>query len=325
MLSSIVEGRNLSFEEAYELYDVLLKESDIRIAAYLAALQTKGYAAEELAGLAKAMRDNAVKIDLGDVCDTCGTGGDESFTINVSTATAIVLSCFTRVAKHGNVSVTSRSGSANLLEALGMNYKLYPEKARALMGKTNFTFLFAPLYHPTLRRVMPVRKELRIKTVFNVLGPLANPSNPKYQIVGVSSEDLVRKVAEALELLGVKRALVVHGRGLDEVNPRGETVVAEVNRGIDTYRLTPEDFGLERVKVVKCYSAEESAERVRAVLSGGGLKEDRNFIVLNASLALYAAGYDDLRGCVEAVEGVLGSTLIKKLEEIVCSSKSLST
>jgi len=314
MLSRIVEGKSLSFEEAYELYSILLKESDIRIAAYLAALQTKGYAAEELAGLAKAMRDNAVKIDLGEVCDTCGTGGDGSFTINVSTASAIILSCFTRVAKHGNVSVTSKSGSANLLEALGMNYRLDPKKAKMLVEKTNFTFLFAPLYHPTLKRVMPVRRELG----------LANPSNPKYQIVGVSSEDLVEKVAEALELLGVKRALVVHGKGLDEVNPRGETVVAEVSGGIDFYRLTPEDFGLERVKIVRCYSAEESAERIKAVFSGGGLREDRNFIVLNASLALYAADYDDLRGCVEAVESVLGSPMTEKLEEIVCSSKSLS-
>lgn len=325
MLSRIVEGKSLSFEEAYELYSILLKESDIRIAAYLAALQTRGYAAEELAGLAKAMRDNAVKIDLGEVCDTCGTGGDGSFTINVSTASAIILSCFTRVAKHGNVSVTSKSGSANLLEAFGMNYRLDPKKAKMLVEKTNFTFLFAPLYHPTLKRVMPVRRELGIRTVFNILGPLANPSNPKYQIVGVSSEDLVEKVAEALELLGVKRALVVHGKGLDEVNPRGETVVAEVSGGIDFYRLTPEDFGLERVKIVRCYSAEESAERIKAVFSGGGLREDRNFIVLNASLALYAADYDDLRGCVEAVESVLGSPITEKLEEIVCSSKSLST
>ena len=168
MLEKIVEGKNLSFEEAYELFNQLIEESPIRIAGILTALQTKGYTAEELAGFAKAMRDKAVKLDLGDVIDTCGTGGDRSFTINVSTASAIILSCFTKVAKHGNVSITSKSGSANLLEALGVNYRLNPDQAKALIEKTNFTFLFAPMYHPTLKGIMPVRRELGIKTIFNV-------------------------------------------------------------------------------------------------------------------------------------------------------------
>ncbi|RLI83387.1 MAG: anthranilate phosphoribosyltransferase, partial [Archaeoglobales archaeon] len=148
MLEKIVECKNLSFEESYDLFNQLIGESHVRIAGILTALQTKGYTSEELAGFAKAMRDRAVKVELGDVLDTCGTGGDRSFTINVSTASAIILSCFTRVAKHGNVSVTSRSGSANLLEALGINYKLNPNQAKMLIDRTNFTFLFAPMYHP---------------------------------------------------------------------------------------------------------------------------------------------------------------------------------
>jgi len=324
MLEKIVEGKNLSFEESYELFNQLVNESPIRIAGILTALQTKGYTAEELAGFAKAMRDNAVKVDLGEVMDTCGTGGDKSFTINVSTASAIILSCFTRIAKHGNVSITSKSGSANLLEALGINYKLNPDQAKILIEKTNFTFLFAPLYHPTLKNVMPVRKELRIKTIFNVLGPLANPSNPSYQLIGVSSLDLVDKVASALEFLEVKKAYVVYGNGLDEVNPKGETIVAEVGDGVERLKLKPEDFGLEPVNIKPCYSPQESAERIKAVLSGKGSKEDKNFILMNSALALDLIE-NDLKSCVELVESVFGEIAIKKLEEIVCLSRNLTT
>lgn len=317
MLSKIVERQNLSFEEAYELFNILLNESDVRIAAYLAAIQTKGYTAEELAGFAKAMRDKAIKVDLGTVCDTCGTGGDCFSTINVSTASALILSCFKRVAKHGNVSITSKSGSANVLDALGIKIDLEPDMIKEVINKTNFAFLFAPLYHKALKRIMPVRKELKIKTIFNVLGPLANPANPKYQIVGVNSEDLVDKVAEALSLLGVKRAVVVHGSGLDEVNPKDKTIVAEVDdSGIDRYTITPKDFGLDIVKIVPCNSPEESAKRIEAVLSGRGSKEDRNFIVINAAMALYSTGFEDLKECKELVESVLGSIALRKLEEI---------
>ena len=322
MLKEIVEGKNLSFEEAYELYNILLKESDVRIAGYLVALQAKGYTAEELAGFAKAMRDNAVRLELGVVCDTCGTGGDGASTINVSTASAIILSCFKRVAKHGNVSITSNSGSANVLQAFGMRIELKPEEVKGLIDRTNFAFIFAPLYHPTLKRIMPVRKELKIKTIFNVLGPLANPSNPKYQIIGVSTPDLLEKVAEALTFLGVERALVVHGDGLDEVNPKGRTIVVEVNDGsLDRYEITPEDLRIEPVGIVPCESPEESAERIKAVFSGKGKVEDRNFIIANASLALYSAGVGELDECVELAKSVLDGEALKKLEEIVNASR----
>ncbi len=322
MLSKIVEGKGLSFEEAYELYNVLLKESDVRIAGYLVALQVKGYTAEELAGFAKAMRDNAIRLELGDVCDTCGTGGDGAFTINVSTASAIILSCFRKVAKHGNVSITSKSGSANVLQAFGMRIELNPEEVKEIIDRTNFAFVFAPLYHPTLKRIMPVRRELKIKTIFNVLGPLANPANPKYQIIGVSTPDLLEKVAEALTFLGVKRALVVHGDGLDEVNPNGRTVVVEVNNGdMDRYEISPEDLHIKPVRIVPCESPEESAERIRAVFSGKGKEEDRNFIIANASLALYSAGVGEIDECVEMVESVLDGEVLRKLEEIVDASR----
>ncbi|CAB49385.1 anthranilate phosphoribosyltransferase [Pyrococcus abyssi] len=324
MLEKIINRENLSFEEAYNLFKELMNESDVRIAAYLAAFQTKGYTAEEIAGLAKAMRDYAIKLELGEVADTAGTGGDGSSSINVSTASALILSAFTKVAKHGNVSITSKSGSANVLEALGLNIKIPPEKARKMIEKTNFTFIFAPMYHPALKRIMPVRRELKVKTVFNILGPLANPAEPKFQVLGVNSPDLVEKMAEALSFLGVERALVVHGMGLDEVNPRGETIVAEVNgEDIDMYTLTPEDFGVERVKVVPCNSPQESAERIKAVLRGEGKVEDRNFILINASAALYASKVaEDFREGVELVKGILGEPMSKKLEEIICTSRS---
>jgi len=317
MLNKIIDGKNLSFEEAYELFDQLLNESEIRIAAYLAAIQTKGYTAEEIAGLAKAMRDKAIKIDLGSVADTCGTGGDGSATINVSTAVAFILSCFTRVAKHGNVSVTSKSGSANVLEAFGVNINMDPEDARKLIDETNFTFLFAPRYHPALKKIMPVRKQLGIKTVFNVLGPLANPAEPDYQIVGVNSPDLVEKIAEALKLLGVEKALVVHGSGLDEISPSNETIIAEIGKDVEIYNVTPEDFGVEKSKIQPCSSPDESAERIMKVFSGE-INDDANFILINASAALYAAKIaSDFKDGVELAKNAIeNGEVLKKLQEV---------
>ena len=209
MLDIIANGKDLSFEQAYELFDAMLNESEIKIAAYLAAMQAKNYTAEEIAGLAKAMRDKALEVDFGIVADTCGTGGDGFATINVSTASSLLLSCFVRVAKHGNFSVTSKSGSADVLRELGIEIELPPKKAQRCIEKTNFAFLLAPNYHPALRKIMPIRRELGIRTIFNVLGPLANPANPAYQLVGVYSSDLVGKIANALKILGVKKALVV--------------------------------------------------------------------------------------------------------------------
>jgi anthranilate phosphoribosyltransferase len=317
MLNVLIEGRNLSFEEAYETFNQILEESPVRIAATLTALQVKGFTSEELAGFAKAMKERAVRVDFGEVCDTCGTGGDYSSTINISTASAIVASCFTRVAKHGNLSVTSGSGSANVLFALGIDYDIPPERAKVLIDSTGFTFLFAPRYHPPLGKVMAIRKELGIRTIFNALGPLVNPSSPKYQLIGVYSNELVEKVAEALFMLGLKRAVVVSGSGLDEVNPFAITFVAEVTKkGVERYTITPSDFGLKGVKVVPCNSPEESAKRIVAVFSGKGSEEDRNFVLINSAMALYAAGWDDLVECRELAQEAIAKKALSKLEEI---------
>jgi len=326
MLDKIVEGYNLTFEEAYNLFNQLLEESEVRIGAYLTALQTKGVTPQEIAGFAKAMRDRAIKVDLGrGLLDTCGTGGDRASTINVSTAVSIILSTFTKVAKHGNVSITSKSGSADVLRALGVEIDIPPEDARRMIEETNYVFLFAPRYHPALRKIMPVRKELGIRTIFNILGPLANPAEPEYQVVGVNTPDLVEKVAEALKLLGVKKALVVHGDGLDELNPRGPSKVCEVKgKKMEMYTLYPEDFGLERSRIVPCSSPAESAERILKVFSGE-VNEDRNFIVLNASAALYISGIaSDYPEAVEMINNAIDSgKVLEKLEEIRRFSEEL--
>ncbi len=324
LLDKIVRKEHLDFEESYELFSQLMKETPVRIAAYLAALQTKGYEPQEIAGLAKAMRDNAVSLNIGEVADTAGTGGDGSSTINVSTATALILSNFIRVAKHGNIAVTSSSGSANFLETLGFNIKLNPEKVREMIEKTSFAFIFAPLYHPTLRNIMPVRKALKIRTVFNILGPLANPARPVYQLMGVHSPELVEKMAYALSFLGVKKALVVHGSGMDEVNPSGETLIGEVRGNkVEIYTISPEEFGMKPVKPIPCESPSESAARILAVLGGRGREEDRNFVLMNASAALYASSITrDFREGVELAQSVLGENMLHRVEEMACLSRN---
>ncbi|MBA2868568.1 anthranilate phosphoribosyltransferase [Methanococcus maripaludis] len=318
MLNKLIERENLSFEESYELFNMLLNESEMRIAAYLVALQTKGVTADEIAGFAKAMRDNAVKIDLGEVTDTCGTGGDGSKTINVSTAVSIILSCFTKVAKHGNVSITSNSGSANVYEALGCKIPETPEDAKKSMDKTNFAFLFAQKYHPALKKIMPVRNELKVKTIFNILGPLANPANPKYQILGVNSSELCDNVAIALSKVGgIKKALVVYGNGLDELTPNGTSKITEYDGKFDTYEVTPKDFGLNYSKIIPCESPDESAKRLIDVFSGK-INDDRNFILMNAAAALYTSevASDFLEGVEIAKEAIESGKVLKKLEEI---------
>ena len=324
LLFKVTSGKDLNFEEAYEAFNLMLEESEIRIAAMLSALQTKGYTSDEIAGFAKAMRDKAIRVEVDvDVADTCGTGGDRINTINVSTAVAILLSCVNPVAKHGNVSVTSKSGSANVLEALGVEIKLDATKAKEMIESLNFAFLFAPMYHPALKKIMPVRKEMGIKTVFNILGPLCNPANPSYQLLGVSEEGLVEKISQALSTLGVKHALVVHGKcgelGLDEVSPCGVTKVAEVVKGgVEFYEISPEDFGLKPVKPVPCTGAEDSASRIVAFLSGKGIEEDTNFILANASMALYACGVvGDFKEGVEVTQNLIESGKgIEKLDRL---------
>ena len=321
MLKKLIEREDLSYEEAYELFNRFKVEKEVKIAAYLAALQTKGFTSEELAGFARAMRDSSIKLRIdGEKMDTCGTGGDGIGTINVSTASAIILSCFSQVAKHGNRSVTSKSGSADVIGELGINFSEKPEEAREMIKRTNFTFLFAPAFHPALKRIMPARRELGVETIFNVLGPLANPSEPEYQLIGVYSPELCGIVARATSMLGVKRALIVHGGGLDEVAVHDSTLVYEVNKDkIESYKVSPEDAGIKRcnLKDLLVGDGKTSSKAILNVFSGNN-GPIRDFIVLNSSYALYTAKKaDDILDAKEMVEDAIDEgSVLKKLEEI---------
>jgi len=314
---------NLDMEKAYEMALKLPEMDEVEISAILTGLELKGYNAEVLAGFSQAILEKT-KLDLGRVFDTCGTGGDLSSTINVSTAVAVAVSLFNPVAKHGNRAVSSKSGSADVLEKLGVRVEQPPEIARRMIGETNFAFLFAPLYHSAFAKVVGVRKKLKIRTIFNVLGPLVNPANPERQVVGVSSERLLIPVAETLSLLG-RRGIVYYGSGIDEVNPNAETIAYVVENGIERLILTPEDFGLGKCRIVPCKDSEESAKRIRAVFANSGFEEDRNLVAINFATALYALGFEDLRENVAIFkEKIEKGEFLKKLEEIACKSMNTS-
>ncbi|WP_456329904.1 anthranilate phosphoribosyltransferase [Archaeoglobus sp.] len=320
MMEEVLKG--LNFETAYEIATKIPNMDEVEIAAVLGAIEARGYDAEALAGFAKGVVER-VSIDLGEVVDTCGTGGDKAASINVSTAVAIALSTIHPVAKHGNRAVSSKSGSADVLESLGVNIEMEEAKARRMISKTGFAFLFAPLYHKSFARVARVRRKLAIKTIFNIIGPLTNPANPVAQIVGVASPSLVKPVGEALSILG-RKGVVVHGSGLDEVSPSGKTDIAVVTGDVELLALQPEDFGVERTKVIPCQSGEESARRIKAVFSGRGLRKDRVLIGINFATSLFALGYEDLKENMEIFEERLQSgEFARKLEEIVCKSTSM--
>src|SRR6266576_4855017 len=258
---------SLTREEAREVMSELLagKCSDAQIAALLVALHMKGETVEEIVGFAEAIRTAPTSLTIHHdstidvsgtrrdvLVDTCGTGGDDSGTFNISTATAFVVAgAGVRVAKHGNRSITSKCGSADVMEALGVNVNLQPPQITACLKQTGIAFLYAPAMHSAMKYVQTARRELKLRTVFNLLGPLTNPAHASAQVVGVYSVELVEKVAEALSMLGLHRALVVHGSdGLDEITVTGPTRIAEVREGtVRTYEVTPEEFGIKRARI----------------------------------------------------------------------------
>lgn len=304
--------QSLSREEARAVMAEVLagKCTDAQIAALLVALHMKGETVEEIVGFAEAIRAAAVPLGLHPdhavdvsgterdaLVDTCGTGGDASGTFNISTATALVVAgAGVRVAKHGNRSVTSKCGSADVMEALGVNIDLPSSRLAACLEKVGIAFLFAPAMHSAMKHVQSARRELRLRTVFNLLGPLTNPAHASAQVVGVYSAALVEKLAEALGMLGLHRALVVHGLdGLDEITITGPTRIAEVREGkIRTYEVTPEEFGLKRGTLddISGGDAAANAEIIREVLAGKRSAR-RDVVLLNAAAALVAAGKAD--------------------------------
>ena len=297
-LDSLLAGRRLDQEASHALFTALVEGglSDHEIAAMLIALRVRGETADEMIGAARALRAADTDFERPDYlfADCCGTGGDGSGSINISTAVAFVAAAAgLPVAKHGNRSVTSRCGSADVLEQLGARIDLPPERSRQILDATGFCFLFAPFYHPGLRHAGPVRRALGVRTIMNLLGPCLNPAEPAVQLLGVADLRMIEPIALTLTALGVERALVVHGAGLDEVALHGETDAIRVIDGeIERLRIRPEDAGLDRVPAEALAGGDpaENAARLLALLSGGGSPVERDVVALNSAALLMTAG-----------------------------------
>ena len=321
-------GEDLQQQEAEALLDALLEGSatDAQIAAVLVALAIKGETAEELAGMASAMRARAVRINSSHerFIDTAGTGSSQAKTFNVSTAAAFVIAgAGLAVAKHGSRAATSRSGSADVLTALGVNVTVAPEVSEKCLKEIGICFMFAPLYHGATARVASVRRELGVRTVFNLLGPLTNPAAAKRQIIGIWDKALIEPLAHALVALGTEHSWVVHGAdGLDEVTLSGETFVAEARKGeVKTFEITPEDFGLRRATLLHLRGgdAEVNAQMIRAVLDGTRQDEARSLVLANAAAALFVGGEAaDLQAAARLAEKSMDSgAALSKLEQLI--------
>ena len=298
ILEKVYAGHNLSETESEQVFaSVLAGELDnIEIAALLTAMKTKGEVPEEIAGAARALRGAAAtfpQVDFG-FADSCGTGGDGAHTVNISTAAAILAAeAGVPVAKHGNRSVSSKCGSADVLEAVGVNLAASPEASLRCLKEVGICFLFAPHYHPGMRHAMPVRRTLKTRTIFNILGPLANPARPHWQVVGVYDPALCRSVAETLRMLGCKAALVVHGSGLDEVALHGPTVGALWRDGALTdIEIHPEDAGLDcaPLDALKGGDANDNAAWLRDLLGGKGSDAHNAAVAINTGALLWTCG-----------------------------------
>ncbi len=296
-LRKVLEGEVLSEEEAYRLMQAVMagELTPAQLGGLLIGLKVRGEAGDEIAGFARAMREAAVPVPLGalEALDVVGTGGDGKGTFNVSTASAFVAAAAgIPVAKHGNRAASSRSGSADVLEALGVKIELGPEAVARLVREVGIGFIFARSFHPAMKNVAPVRSELKVRTVFNLLGPLTNPARPAYFLLGVFDPALLEPMARSLAALGVRRALVVHGEGADEL-VLGENEVVEVQDGaLSRYRVRATELGLGTapVEALRGGGPEENAEVIRRILSGVERGPKADAVALNAGAAIYAAG-----------------------------------
>lgn len=295
LLAKLVDGRVLTAGEAGDFFAACLRgePTPSQVAAAVTALRIRGETVDEIAAFAGAMRNAALTLDHPyDAIDTCGTGGDGQHTYNISTAAALVLAgAGLKVAKHGNRALSSKSGSSDVLSALGVNLAASPAQQRRALDTAGIAFLFAPAYHGAMRHVGPVRAEIGFRTVFNLLGPLSNPAGARRQVMGVYDPRLLEPLAEVLGRLGATRAWTVHGQGLDELTTTGETEVAEWKDGaVSRFTVSPEDAGLPRADIadIRGGDAEENAVALRALL-GGASGAYRDIVLLNAAAALIVA------------------------------------
>ncbi len=331
-IEPLLRGENLTFEQAGKLLDIIFEGQvpEAQIAAFLTAMRCKPATAAELAGLAKSLRAHAVKVDAGtdNLVDTCGTGGAAVKTFNISTAAALVAAgAGVHVAKHGNRGITSKCGSADVLAALGVNIEAGPECVARCIKEAGIGFMFAPKYHPAMKYVQPVRKALGFRTVFNFLGPLANPAGAQAQVLGVADEALMSVVAEALNLLGVRRAMIVHSNGLDEISTMGPTKITELKAGNMTeWTLYPGDCGIKMTTLDTLISGDSksNAQIVRNILSGKDKGPRKDIVVLNAAAAIIVGGRaNDFGSAVRIAEQSIGSgAAMERVEKLVKVSNS---
>ncbi|MDP2662895.1 MAG: anthranilate phosphoribosyltransferase [Dehalococcoidia bacterium] len=325
-IATVVSGKSLSMEEAAQVMNEIMsgETTPAQFGAFVVALRMKGETVEEIAGLAKGMREKATPLRVkGPLVDTAGTGGDARGTFNISTTTAFVVAgAGLSVAKHGNRAISSRCGSADVLECLGVKIDMDARLMARCLQEVGIGFLFAPQYHPAMKYAAAPRREVGIWTVFNILGPLTNPAGARYQVIGVANPSLTFKLAHALQLLGCEHALVVHGEdGLDEMSIGARTTICEVNRGsFQTYFTTPEELGLQRapLDVVKGGTVQENAEVLLAVLRGE-TGPRRDIVLLNAAAALVAGNKaEDLKQGIQiAADSLDRGAALAKLDELV--------
>ncbi|WP_087019805.1 anthranilate phosphoribosyltransferase [Thaumasiovibrio subtropicus] len=323
LAEKLYRQETLTEEESQTLFDAIIKgEVDpIFLSAVLTALKIKGEAPAEIAGAAKALLANANPFPSPDYdfADIVGTGGDGANTINISTTAAFVAAaCGLKVAKHGNRGVSSKSGSSDLLDKFGIDLAMPAETAREALDELGVCFLFAPQYHGGVRHAMPVRQTLKTRTIFNVLGPLINPARPNIELMGVYAEELVRPIAETMAAMGMKRAAVVHGSGLDEVAIHGETLVAEIIDGeIKEYRLSPQDFGVDTypLEAIKGGEPEENREIITHILTGKGTDAQQGAVAVNVALLMRLFGHEDLKANTQKALDVMASGTAYQLVE----------
>jgi anthranilate phosphoribosyltransferase len=333
-INLLIDGKSLTMEQASEVMEEITSGnvSPTQFGAFVTALRIKGESADEIAGLASVMRAKSVRVETNEsVIDIVGTGGDNSGSFNISTAAAFVAAgAGIKVAKHNNRAMTSQCGSADVLEALGMKIELDASQVRECIERVGIGFMFAPLFHPSMKFAAAPRRELGVRTVFNILGPLTNPALAESQVLGVSSEELGEKMVRVLQRLGTKRALVVHGlNGMDEITVSGKSRVWELSDGeITQYDISPEDFGITEASVDTLVggASEENASIMRSVLKGEK-NPRRDAVVMNAAAGIAlinsAKGVPALKEAAEiAIEAIDSGKALEKLEKLVRLSQS---